>query len=111
MTAKEEAHQNRLDRLPMAQAVVAHVYGIGLDELLAPCRHRPRAAHARQVAMYLAHTVLHLNLAEIARAFGRDRNAARHACRRVEAQRENRDVDRTLAWLETLVRAAAGAAA
>ena len=111
MTAREQAHRDRLDRLPMAQAVVAHVYGIGLDELLAPCRHRPRAAHARQVAMYLARNVLRLEFGEIARAFGRDRNTARHACRRIEAERDNRDVDRTLVWLETLVRAAAGAAA
>jgi len=95
--------------LGVAQIMVAHVYGVPLDSLLATTRKGRRAAEARQVAMYLAHVVFRMNLAEIARGFGRDRTTARHACRHVEELREDPARDRLLAWLEALLRQAAGA--
>lgn len=93
----------------MTQAVVAHTYGVALEELRAATRKTPRAARARQVAMYLSHVVLHLSLREVAEAFGRDRSTASYACHHIEDLREDPAMDRTLGWLESFVRSAAGA--
>ena len=99
------------DGLGVTQILVAHVYGVSLDALLAATRKGRRAAEARQVAMYLAHVVLRMNLAAVARNFRRDRTTARHACRRVEEMREDPECDRLLARLEMLLRDAAHAGA
>jgi chromosomal replication initiation ATPase DnaA len=99
------------DGLGVTQILVAHVYGVSLDALLAATRKGRRAAEARQVAMYLAHVALRMNLAAVARNFGRDRATARHACRRVEEMREDPERDRLLARLEMLLRDSAQAGA
>jgi DNA-binding CsgD family transcriptional regulator len=90
--------------LAIAQLIVAHVYGVPLDSLLASTRKGRREAEARQVAMYLAHVVFRMSLADIARSFGRDRSTARHACLHVEHLREDPSRDRLVAWLEALLR-------
>ncbi len=92
----------------LAKSVVAHVYGVSLEELAAR-RGRVQATRARQVAMYLSSVVLRMSNSQIAAAFGRDPSTAHYACRRVEELREHAEVDRTLSWLETLVRDATGA--
>jgi chromosomal replication initiation ATPase DnaA len=97
-------------RAAMAQAIVAHVFDVTLEELCGCTRGGPRAARARQVAMYLSHTALGLSVAEVARAFMRHRATAHHALHHVEDLRDDPDLDRTLAALETML-AAAGAAA
>jgi hypothetical protein len=94
--------------LAIAQLIVAHVYGVPLASLLASTRKGRREAEARQVAMYLAHVVFRMSLADIARSFGRDRSTARHACRHVEHLREDPSRDRLVAWLEALLRQDAG---
>lgn len=95
-------------RLGFAQIMVAHVYGVPLDELLAPTRKDRRAAEARQVAMYLGHVVFRMSLASVGRVFGRDRSTASYACRHVEDLREDPELDRLIAWLEVLLRNASG---
>jgi len=97
--------------LGVTQVAVAHVYGVPLDQLLAATRKDRRAAEARQVAMYLAHVALGMNLSVVARGFGRDRSTACHACRHVEELRENPEIDRQMTSLEALVRSAAGTGA
>lgn len=92
----------------VAQIMVAHVYGVPLDSLMAGTRRDRRAAEARQVAMYLAHVVFRMSLGAVARGFGRDRTTARHACRHVEAMREDPERDRLLGWLEMALREMAG---
>jgi chromosomal replication initiation ATPase DnaA len=104
LTAKKD-HKGEIG---LAQAVAAHAYGLSLDQL----QERNRlAAHARQVAMYLAAVGLRRSLRETGRGFGRDHKAIAHACRRIEEAREDPAFDRTVEWLETLVRRAAGLAA
>ena len=83
-----------------ALKIAAEAYGVPLEEVTAATRRGPRAALARQVAMYLAHVVLGMTMSEIAHAFGRDRTTASHACRRIEDLRENAQFDRSIAWLE-----------
>lgn len=90
----------------LVQAAVAHVTGVALKDLCASTRRRPREAFARQVAMYLSHVVFRMSLTEVARAFGRDRSTAAHAFRRIEELREDPELDRTLAWLESMLRRA-----
>jgi hypothetical protein len=68
--------------------------------LFAPTRGSARAAFARQVAMYLAHTGFALSFEAIARAFGRDRTTVSHACHVVEDDREDVRLDWRLAALE-----------
>ena len=90
--------------LGVTQLVVAHVYGVPLDTLMAATRKNRRAAEARQVSMYLAHVVLHMSHRQIARGFGRDRTTARYACRQIEELREDPELDRLVTWLEALLR-------
>ena len=103
LTAKDHKGQ-----IGLAQAVAAHAYGLALDDLNGGGE---EAGRARQVAMYLARVVLRLGLRETGRGFGRDHKTVFHACRRVEEAREDPAFDRTVEWLETLVRRAAGAQA
>ncbi|HEV2561960.1 MAG TPA: helix-turn-helix domain-containing protein [Rhizomicrobium sp.] len=95
-------------RVGLAQRVVAHAFDVQLHELTGSTRGHPRAARARQVSMYLVHVVFGMNLAEIARAFGRDPSTATHACHQIEDMREDPELDRTIGWLETQLRGAAG---
>jgi chromosomal replication initiation ATPase DnaA len=88
----------------LVQAAVAHVTGVALKDLCAATRSRPRAAFARQLAMYLSHVVFRLSLTEVAIAFGRDPSTAAHAFRRIEEMREDPEFDRTLNWLEAMLR-------
>lgn len=92
----------------LAKAVVAHVYGVTPEDLSSPKRFA-RATRARQVAMYLSAVVLNMTPSEIARAFSRHRATAIYACQRIEDMRDNAEMDRTLCWLESLVRTATGA--
>ena len=87
------------------QILVAQAYGVTIDEIRAATRRTSRAALARQVSMYLAHVVFSLSFGDIADAFARDRSTVCHAIQRIEALRDDPDLDRTLGWLETLLRA------
>ena len=89
----------------MIQLLVAQAYGVTIDEIRAATRRTSQAAFARQIAMYLAHVVFSLSFGDIAGAFARDRSTVCHAIQRIEAMREDADLDRTLGWLETLLRA------
>jgi chromosomal replication initiation ATPase DnaA len=61
--------------------------------------------------MYLAYVVLDLTTRQIAKAFRRDHSTVSHACRLIEEAREDPNIDRTMDWLETLLRRSAGMAA
>jgi chromosomal replication initiation ATPase DnaA len=79
---------------------VAEDFGVTLAELVAPSRGSPRAALARQVAMYLCHIGFALSFEAVGRLFARDRTTVAHACRVVEDRRDDRWFDRRLALLE-----------
>jgi hypothetical protein len=93
----------------IAHAVVA----VGLDQggtsPEAPRKPARAAAFARQIAMYLAHVGFGLSMAEIGKAFGRDRTTVVHACHLVEDRRDEACFDDLLDHLEqaaTALRAA-----
>ena len=104
--ATDQAH---VAQIGMAQAVAAHAYGVRLDELFR--RGDETTRRARRVAMYLAHIVMRLGQRECGRGFYCDHRAVAYACRRVEEAREDPAFDRTVQWLESLLRRASGAAA
>jgi len=104
LTAKEDGKA----QIGLAQAVAAHAYGLTLTDLELQ---NEKASRARDVGMYLARVALRRSLRETGRGFRRDHKTVAHACRRIEEAREDAAFDRTVEWLETLVRRAAGVAA
>jgi chromosomal replication initiation ATPase DnaA len=91
----------------MARAAVAQVFGVGLEDMHTKSRY-PRAALARQIAMYLSHVVLGMTISQIAGACARERSTVFHAVRHVEDLRDDPELDSTLLYLECLVRNAVG---
>jgi hypothetical protein len=61
--------------------LVAAEFGLDAAAVTSSTRGAPRAAYARQVAMYLAHVGFALSFETIGRAFDRDRTTIAHACR------------------------------
>jgi chromosomal replication initiation ATPase DnaA len=94
-------------RAGVTQILVAQAYGVTLEEMRAATRRTSQTAFARQIAMYLTHIVFSMSIGDVAQAFARDRSTVCYAVQRVEALREDPDLDRTLGWLETLLRAIA----
>lgn len=89
-----------------AQLVAARFCGVTPDRLVEPSRGDAETALARQLAMYLASRVYRLSHARAAAMFGRDRDAASYACRRIESLREDARFNWQLFEVETLLRAA-----
>ena len=79
--------------------------GMGLPIWSLQTRRRCEAqiALARQVAMYLCHTVFSLLLTEIGHYFKRDRTTVSHACARVEDRRDEAEFDTKLCEMESLL--------
>lgn len=80
------------------------VFLVASADLWSQTRGRPRAAFARQVAMYLAHVGCGLSLTEVGQVFARDRTTVAHACAIVEDLRDDPLLDRSLELLEGVVR-------
>lgn len=83
---------------------VARDFGLPMAALFAPTRGPPRAALARQIAMYLAHTGFALDLVTIGEVFERDRSTVSHACHVVEDGRDDIWMDCRLEALELFCR-------
>jgi hypothetical protein len=91
----------------LAAAMVCAATGVSVDDILARRRASAPAASARQLAMYLAHVGFGVALADVARAFRRDRTTVAYACRRIEDLRDG-PFDLEVARLEACARWAAG---
>jgi hypothetical protein len=69
----------------IAEATARH-YGYGYRELVGPRRHKA-LSRARQVAVYLSHTVTAHSMPMLGRSFGgRDHSTILHACRKIRAE-------------------------
>lgn len=107
---REEPDDDGLGRLGpevlrrVLEATVAVTFGLAAAELAAPTRRAAPVAFARQVAIYSAHTVAGLSLDRAGRLFGRDRTTAAHACRVVEDRRDDPEIERRVATVETALR-------
>ncbi len=84
----------------MLVSLVGSALAVDGERLCGAGRGTAREAHARQVAVYIAHIALGLSYTEAGRLFGRDRTTAAHACRRVEEQRESERIDQFVDRLE-----------
>ena len=71
--------------------------------LVAPTRGPARVALARQVAIYLLRTRLHMSYEEAGACFARDRTTAAHACYRIEERREDPGFDTLIDCLELAI--------
>jgi chromosomal replication initiation ATPase DnaA len=63
-------------------------------------------SRVRQIAMYVAHTVLGLSMSEVGRGFGRDRTTVLHACHLIEDLRDDPEFDRHVVLTERIAMAA-----
>lgn len=100
VAAGRPADRDRDPVLRFLTALVAAALGVDWRWLAAPSRGKASVAFARQVAMYLAHTVLALTYAQVGAAFGRDRTTAAYACRIVEERRDDSRVDALVGLME-----------
>lgn len=99
--------RRRRERIDGTRRMLVSLVGSALDidaaQLCGAGRGTARAAYARHVALYLAHTTLGFTYTEAGGLFGRDRTTAAHACRRIEDHREDPRVDRFVECLERAV--------
>lgn len=80
---RDEAARRVLD-------LVAQLRGVSRSEMLSQRRCGNEVAAARQLAMYLVHTLLGRSYLEVAGLFGRDRTTVSYACARIEDRREEK---------------------
>ena len=90
--------------MELAMRLVSITYTVPLDELFSPTRRKAKVAFARQVAMYLVHVGMGMNLSQVAKLFKRDRSTAAHACRLIEDFRDNEEFDELVDLLEKTLR-------
>ncbi len=88
--------------------LTAALFNVSSKDLRKPGRSSLGISRVRQVAMYVAHVVLKLNMRDIGKAFGRDRTTVLHACHLVEDLRDDVDFDRIIAMTERVAAAAFG---
>jgi hypothetical protein len=88
--------------------VAAALFNVSGKELRKPGRSTLGVSRVRQIAMYVAHVTLQLNMTDIGRGFGRDRTTVVHACHLVEDLRDDEDFDRMVAVTERVASAAFG---
>jgi DnaA-like protein len=84
----------------VAALATAAAFAVPVGELIATSRRCAYVAFARQSAMYLAHVAFGLSYSQVARAFGRDRTTAAHACHLIEDRRDDPGIDAVLGLLE-----------
>jgi chromosomal replication initiation ATPase DnaA len=103
--AGADRSRQRMSADDIARLIVtltAREFCVDSNTLRGRTRGSPRAAFARQVAMYVAHVTFALDFAAIGRVFRRDRTTVAHACRVVENRRDDRAFDARLGTLESL---------
>jgi len=83
--------------------VVSTLDRIEVGEFTRTSRGRADICLARQMAMYLMHTVFSCPYHRVAAFFGRDRTTISHACRLIEDARDDRDFDKRLEVMENLL--------
>jgi chromosomal replication initiation ATPase DnaA len=96
------------DRAGLAQALAAYAYGVGIADVRTHAQGRSKVALARQVAMHLCHAVFLLDARELANAFGRDESTVRYALHQIADMRADPEFDRTIRYLESMLRRTAG---
>lgn len=77
----------------LATILVSMINCVEIPLLLATTRSRAPIAKARQIAIYLSHTMGSVSYISLAKFYGRDRTTIAHACRVVEDWRDIPEFD------------------
>jgi chromosomal replication initiation ATPase DnaA len=88
--------------------VTAALFNVSGKDLRKPGRSTLGVSRVRQVAMYVAHVVLRLNMTDIGKAFGRDRTTVMYSCHLIEDLRDDDEFDRIITMTERVALAAFG---
>lgn len=104
MASFNEAWPGDVDRARLATGVTAYALGLPAETIRTLARGRSEAAFGRRVAMYLCHVGFEMSFSRVSLAFGRDRSTVGHACRLVEARRDDPVFDAWIDALETALR-------
>ena len=88
--------------------VAAAMFNVSSKDIRKSGRSSLGVTRVRQVAMYVAHVVLKLNMSDIGKAFGRDRTTVLYACHLIEDLRDDDDFDRIITTTERIAAAAFG---
>ena len=83
-----------------AMDIACEACRVSMFDMTSKQRSRANVAHARQIAMYLAHVVGQLTLGEISIAFERDRTTVGYAVHLVEDRRDGPFFDNQLEQME-----------
>jgi len=83
--------------------MVALLERVQIAELKDASRGKAEVCLARQMAMYLMHTVFSCSYHSVAAFFARDRTTISHACKLVEDLRDNEPFDKSLETMENLL--------
>ena len=86
--------------------ITAALFSVSSKELRRSGRTNLGVARVRQIAMYIAHVILQMSMADIGRGFGRNRTTVIHACHLIEDLRDDEDFDRVVAVAEQVALAA-----
>lgn len=88
--------------------IAAALFNVSGKDIRQPGRSTLGVSRVRQVAMYVCHVILRLNMSDIGKAFGRDRTTVVHACHLIEDLRDDRDFERIITTTERVALAAFG---
>ncbi len=80
--------------------IAAALFNVSSKELRTPGRCQKDVSRVRQIAMYVSHVTLGLNMSEIGQGFCRDRTTVLYACHLVEDLRDDVDFDRLVTMTE-----------
>jgi chromosomal replication initiation ATPase DnaA len=86
--------------------IAAALFNVPSKELRQPGRTSLAVSRVRQIAMYVTHVALGMNMGEVGRGFGRDRTTVLHACHLIEDMRDDADFDEIVAMAERVAGAA-----
>lgn len=105
---RDEPDERALEICEGVIDVVAALFNVSSKDVRRPGRTCLGVSRVRQIAMYVAHVSMRLNMRHIGRGFGRDRTTVVHACHLVEDMRDDSDFDQVVAVTERVVLAAFG---
>jgi hypothetical protein len=85
----------------LAECAVCSAWAMAPSAIRQAARGPAEIARGRQLAMYLAHVGFGLSFSRTGACFGRDRTTVRHACGRIEDERDEPGFDLAVSALET----------
>lgn len=94
---------NQIERCNLVVIIVAEHFDVPLGELMNKTRAKAPAAQARQIAIYIAHTLLSVSYHNTGLYFERDRTTVAYACRVIEDLRDDLAFDSKLNIVENLL--------